>query len=212
MLLTPRAGFDSVFDTGARRARDGVRLAEGAAPYVLSALGGVSLMVFWLKAGSLLGVRQVAGDEFQWSYLIAAALGGALLSMAAQLLWGWWGSLVTRAMGSVAPARELRVVWGASAFPQVIALVLLIPLDLLIVGPATFTSERIEDPLSTGWAALSIALSASLAVWSAFIFVRGVQVSSSLGIARSLVVAIVAAGSIALVVFMADLLLAAGGA
>ena len=187
-------------------------MAEGAAPYVLSALGGVSLMAFWLKAGSLFGVRQVAADDFQWSYLLAAALGGALLSIAAQLLWGLGGSLATRAMGSEAPARELRVVWGASAFPQVIALLILIPLDLLIVGPATFTSERIEDPLSTAWAALSIALSTSLAVWSAFIFLRGVQVSSSLGIARSLVVTVVAAASIALVVVTADLLLAAGGA
>ena len=197
VLLTPSAGFRSVFETDKRRAREGARPAEGIAPYVLSALGGASLVAFWLKAGSLFGVRQVAGDQFRWSYLIAAAVGGALISLLGQLLWGWTGAGAARALGSSAPARELRVVWGASAFPQVFALLLLIPLDLLIVGPATFTSERLQDPLSTGWAAMSIALSASLIAWSTFIFFRGIQVSSSLGVARSLAVVVVAAASLA---------------
>jgi len=136
-------------------------------------------MLLWLKIGSLVGTRKVAAVDFRWSYLAVAGIAGALIALIAQSVWGYLGAGLVRAFGARSPARDLRTTWGASASPQVIALVVLLPLDLLIVGTETFTSERLDDPLATGWAALSIAFSVSLLVWSAFIFVRGVEVATS---------------------------------
>lgn len=147
-------------------------------------------MLLWLKIGALAGLREVARVEFRWSYLVVAAVAGALLALIAQLVWGYAGAAIVRALGGSVPARNLRIVWGASAFPQVFALVLLLPLDLLIVGPDTFTSERLTDPLATGWAAVSIALAMSLTVWSGYIFVRGIERAGSVTIPRAVAVAL----------------------
>lgn len=148
-------------------------------------------MLLWLKLGSLLGFRDVARVEFQWSYLIVAAVAGALIGLVAQSIWGYTGAGAARTLGRHAPPRDLRVVWGASAFPQVIGLATLLPLDLLIVGSDTFTSEKLSDSLATGWAALSIALSLSLLVWSLFIFVRGVEVATSVSVVKALALSLV---------------------
>lgn len=149
-------------------------------------------MVLWLKLGSLIGTRKVAAADFRWSYLAVAAVAGALIALIAQLVWGYLGSAVVRVFGAHSSARDLRVAWGASAFPQVIALLALVPLDLIIVGTDTFTSERLDDSLATGWAALSIAFSVSLAVWSIFIFVRGVEVATDTSAARAAAISLVA--------------------
>ena len=168
------------------------------APYLLAALGGVALMILWLKLGALLGVRDVARVEFEWSYLVVAAVAGALLALVGQFVWGLVGARIVGALGGETPARDLRIVWGASDFPQVIGLVLLLPLDLIIVGSDTFTSEKLGDSLATGWAALSIALSLSLAIWTIFIFLRGVQVAGSLSVLKAIVATV--AGLLVLVV------------
>jgi hypothetical protein len=167
---------------------------------VLAALGGAALMLLWLKIGSLLGMRDVARSEFQWSYLLVAAAAGALLGLVAQLVWGYVGAALVRAVGGHTPARDLRVVWGASDFPHIIGLVLLLPLDLIIVGSDTFTSEKLGDSLATGWAALSIALSLSLAVWSLFIFVRGVEVAGTVSLLKAIGISLVGAVVLAVVV------------
>jgi hypothetical protein len=162
-------------------------------------------MLVWLKLGSLIGVREVARSGFEWGYLIAAGVAGALLGLVAQLVWGYLGSGAARLAGGDSNARDMRVVWGASAFPQILGLAILLPLDLIIVGSDTFTSEKLGDSLATGWAALSIAFSLSLVVWSLFIFVRGVEVASSLPPLKALgvtlvgvlVLAAIAGGSVA---------------
>lgn len=164
-------------------------------------------MLLWLKLGALFGWREVAASQFRWSYLIAVVVVGALLALIAQLMWGYVGAAALRRLGGDAFARDLRTVWGASDLPQVFALLLLLPLDLLIVGSDTFTSERLDDPLATAWAALSIAFAASLVVWTIYIFVRGVEVAGSLGWLKAVGVsflgivcsAIVVGGSIAAV-------------
>lgn len=205
VLLSPKAGFENVFRVARRREQTGARPVEGIAPYVLAALGGAALMLLWLKIGSLVGLREVARSQFQWSYLVVAAVGGALLGLVAQMVWGYVGAALVRAVGGHTPARDLRVVWGASDFPHTIGLVLLLPLDLIIVGSDTFTSEQLADSLATGWAALSIALSLSLAVWSLLIFVRGVEVAGSVSLLKAIgislaglvVLAIIVGGSVA---------------
>lgn len=191
VLLNPRAGFEDAFSAARRREQAGTRPVEGVAPYVLAALGGASLMLLWLKLGSLLGFRDVARSEFEWSYLAVAAVAGAILGLVTQAIWGYAGAGAARVFGAQAPPRDLRIVWGASDFPQVIGLALLLPLDLLIVGSDSFTSEKLGDPLATGWAAISIALSLSLAVWTLFIFVRGVEVAASVSLLKAIALSLV---------------------
>lgn len=158
------------------------------------------MMLLWLKLGSLLGVRDVAQVEFKWSYLVVAAVAGALLGLIAQLIWGYVGAAAARAFGGRTPARDLRVVWGASDFPQVIGLAVLLPLDLLIVGSDTFTSEKLSDSLATGWAAISIAFSLSLGAWTLFIFVRGVEVATSVSVVKAIAISLVGLAVMAVVV------------
>jgi Yip1 domain len=193
-----------VFRATRRREQAGIRPAEGIAPYVIAALGGSALMLLWLKLGSLIGIRDVAASQFKWSYLVVGAIAGALLALVAQMIWGYVGAIVVRSVGGHTTARDLRVVWGASDSPHVVGLVVLLPFDLIVVGTDTFTSEKLTDPLSTGWAALSIAFSLSLAIWSLFIFVRGVEVAADVSWIKALaisfvgllVLAVIVAGSV----------------
>lgn len=141
---------------------------------MLALAGGASMMLLWLKLGGLIGWRSFAGAEFDWSYLIAAAIMGAFLAVAVQLLWSVAGAAVSRASMDEGGARRLRLVWGLAALPHVAALVLLLPLDVVIVGHRSFTTERLTDPVDTTWAAVSISLSIALTVWSFYLLVRGV--------------------------------------
>ncbi|MBA3348975.1 MAG: YIP1 family protein [Actinobacteria bacterium] len=192
VLVAPLAGFESAFNVAERRARVGRHPAEGFAPFVVAAFGGASLLVLWLKVGGLLGLRDSPGSDFRWAYLGTVLVLGALMSLIGQGLWGVAGRYVARAMGGGALGRDLRTVWGASSFPHVFALVFLLPLDLVIVGPATFTTDRLTDPLGRAWAALSVALAVSFALWSGWLFVRGTQAATGFDGLRALLAAIVA--------------------
>lgn len=133
-------------------------------------------MLLWLKIGTLLGVRRISAADFRWGFLVVALLGGAVLALAGQGLWG----LAGRAVTPEATGAARRFVWGAAAAPQAFALIVLLPLDLLLVGSETFTATKLTDPLETGWAAMSIALSISAAAWSGYLFYRGIQVAGDL--------------------------------
>jgi hypothetical protein len=185
ILLSPTAGFSSALRIAERRSRAGRRPAEGWAPVVLTAIGGASLAFLWLKIGALIGLREVCADDRLASYLAATLVLGALLALIGYAVWGAAGPPVTRMLrGSGSPA-GLRLVWGTALLPQVFALALLLPLDLAIVGMDTFTTSSLGDPLSTAWAAFSIALSVSLAVWSLFLLVRGIEVAAELSMVRA---------------------------
>lgn len=186
VLVAPLAGFESAFNVAERRARVGRHPAEGFAPFVVAAFGGASLLVLWLKVGGLLGLRHSASSDFRWAYLGTVLVLGALMSLIGQGLWGIAGRYAASAMGGAALARDLRTVWGASSFPHVFALVFLLPLDLLIVGPVTFTTDRLTDPLGRAWTALSVALAVSLALWSGWLFVRGTQAATHFAGLRAL--------------------------
>jgi len=180
-LLSPRAGIAGALSHADRRRRTGGRPVEGFAPSLLAAIGGASLSLLWLKVGALMGVREVCSAAYLTGFIVAAAVLGGILGLLAQSLWGAAGGPMLRALGGDRPdAYELRLVWGAAALPQVFPLFVLLPLDLLIVGRDSFTTTRLVDPVSTAWAAFSIALAASAAVWSLFLLVRGVQAAGSL--------------------------------
>lgn len=215
VLVAPRDGFQAALAAADRRARAGLRPAEGMAPVVLSALGGAALAFLWLKVGALLGVREVCSATYLAGYIVAAAVLGAVVALATQSLWGLVGKPFVRALrGEVTQGHELRLVWGAASFPQVLALVVLLPLDLLIVGTDSFTTAQLVDPVSTAWAAFSIALGVSALVWTLFLLTRGVGVASGLTGAKAVAGAATALLSLAIVVgaFVAmTLLLPQGG-
>jgi hypothetical protein len=124
---------------------------------------------------------------------------GALLSVAGQCAWGRLGPLVAARLGGDAQARDLRLAWGAAAFPQIFIL-LLLPVDIVVAGPGAFTTAPLADSIVIAWVALSAAVGTSLATWSAWLFVRGMEVATDLRPWRALVVALGAAMCLALVV------------
>ena len=198
VLLAPHDGFTSAFKTAERRARAGRRPAEGFAPYVLSTLGGAAATSLWLKVGALSGIREVCTDRYVGVNIAVALILGAILGLIAQAIWGGVGPSTVRSMRGEANRGSLRLVWGASAFPQVVAVVVLLPLDLLIVGTDAYSTGSVNDPVSTAWAAFSIAIGISLAVWSLFLFVRGIEVAGGIGFWKA-----VAATGVALACFAA---------
>ena len=200
VLVAPKAGFEAAARSAERRARLGDTPAEGYAPYVLSALGGASAMLLWLKVSVLAGLRVDSTVTFRWSFLVAAAVLGGILGLIAQFTWGALGKMLIERIGGEVTAREIRMVWGASAFPQVFGLVLLVPLDLIIVGPSTFTSAKLSDAVASAWAALSVAISLSLLVWSLYLFIKGVSVVSGIRLRKALAASAVALLCLALIV------------
>ena len=132
-------------------------------------------MLLWLKTGSLIGVRELAPSDFRWAALTTAVVAGALVTLLAQFL---WASIGARIVGDTRhnPARDLRVVWGVAAFPQALTLLVLVPLDLLIAGPATYATTRLGDSVEMTWAQVSIACAVALAAWSLYLFFAGLRV------------------------------------
>jgi hypothetical protein len=72
-----------------------------------------------------------------------------------------------------------------SGAPQLIALIILLPLDFSVSGTATFTSQKITDSVPEAWAALSVAIAMSLVVWSLILLVHGMQDLTGLRFARA---------------------------
>ena len=186
VLLHPGDGFAQVLAGTERRRDTGFRTPEGVAPAVLSALGGAALMCLWLKVGALVEIRAFDPAAFRWGYLFASLFIGAAAGVVTQLMWSVLASYVARRMDRRADQAELRTVWGAASFPLVFVLVPLLALDALLVGPAAFTTERLADPVSTGWAAISIAMGVALAVWWMALVTRGFSATTGFGVWRSL--------------------------
>jgi hypothetical protein len=185
-MLHPRDGFAQVLAVTEKRRDGGYRTPEGVAPIVLAMLGGAALMSVWLKLGGLLEVRAFAATDFRWSFLLVSLLIGAVGGLLAQLMWSVLAGLAARRFGRRADQAELRTVWGASAFPLTFALFPLLVLDVAVVGSASFTNERLGDPISTGWAAISIAMGVALVIWWMYLLTRGFGAATGFNFLRSL--------------------------
>ena len=183
-----------------RKERAGTRLPEGISTYILAAAGGAALVLLWLKVSGLIGLRDDSAHSFEWWFIAAGCGLGVLLALLAQLVWGVVGTRVVSRMGGSTNARATRLVWGASAFPQVAALALLLPADLLIVGPDTFTSRTPADAVASVWAALSAAVAVALAVWSLCLFVVGTEVAAGVKVSRGIAAGAAATMCLALIV------------
>lgn len=188
VLVSPGSGFVAAL----RRAETS---AETASTYVLAALGGAAAMLLWLKVRALVGFRALAPSEFGWGYFVTGLVIAALVAVAAQVVWSF---AAPRLAGPDAGSpRSFRAVWSLSAFPQVPALVVLMPLDVLLVGRQAYTAGDGGDSVALAWLALSTACSVSLAVWSAFVFAKGTHAATRATAARTSGVA--AAGVLAVV-------------
>ena len=196
VILTPTDGFEAAKKAADRRERAAQRPAEGFTPYVLAAIGGVATLLLWLKLGALVELREASRASFRPMYLVGAVLLGALLGLLAQFVWGWLGPAL---FGTRDPSarRSMRIAWGLAALPQIVALGVLFPLDLAIVGPESFTTTGLPDSVSTAWAAASIALSVAFAVWAVWLFYTGVRVMVESGRWRAVGGLLVAGGLIA---------------
>ena len=150
--------------------------SETTSTYVLAGLGGAAGMLLWLKVRALVGFRVLAPSEFRWGYFVAGLVMAAVVAVVAQTVWSF---VAPRVGGPDAGSpRSFRAVWALSAFPQVAALLVLLPLDLLLVGREAFTASNSGDSVALAWMALSTALSVSLAAWSAFVFAKGTHAAS----------------------------------
>jgi hypothetical protein len=180
--------------------------AEGASTYVLAALGGAAGMLLWLKVRALVGFRPLAPSEFDWGYFVTWIVLAMVVAVIAQVAWSF---VAPRAGGPDAGSpRSFRAVWALSAFPQIPALLVLAPLDLLLVGRDVFTATDSGDSVALAWTALSTALSVSLAVWSAFVFAQGTHVATRATRARSAAAAVLSVVAVvAAVVALAGLLM-----
>lgn len=172
ILFDPRRGFSSAVR---RRER-----SEGLLPTLLAAAGGAAVMLLWLKLGALAGRNSPEGS-FRWGYLAASLALGAVTGVCAQQLW----ALIAARIAGASHA-GLRIVWGLASLPHVVALLVLLPADAGIAGPAAFTTGRLSDSVATVWTALSIAAAVSLAVWSIYLFVVGLSAGPGLSGGRRL--------------------------
>lgn len=175
VALSPGAGFEAAAGQAERRANERLRPPEGAAPYVIGAIGGAALVLVWLKLGALVDVREVAPGDFRWGYLFGSLVAGALLAVIVLLVWRAVGSGPIRRLGGRASSRDLVVTAGLADVPLLLVVALVLPLDLLIVGKATFTSERLTELGPMMWSAFSTALSVAAAVWSVVLLGRGLE-------------------------------------
>ncbi|MGH2751259.1 MAG: hypothetical protein ACRDK3_10380 [Actinomycetota bacterium] len=207
ILVAPQQGFGAAVSAAQRRARAGEALPEGLSPYVLALAGGASLMILWLKVGGLLGGREVDPSEFGGTELVFALVTGAVLALLGQGVWGVAAPAIARALKGSVSGRDARIVWGASAFPQVLTLLVLLPLDLLIVGPEVFATTRPGDSVATGWAAISVSLCALMAGWSLTLFVLGMRRVAKLELLRALGSMAAAAACLSLVIVAGSLIL-----
>lgn len=196
ILVAPTAGFAAAFRAADRRKGTNTAPAEGYAPYVLAAVGGIALVLGWLKLSGLAGLRADSAITFRWGFLAVAAVIGAGLALGAQFLWGLIGPRV--AMLEAEPDHgDFRLVWGAAAAPQLLVIFLLLPGDILIAGPAAFTSQRLADPVTSMWVALSAALTVACAIWSGFLLMKGLEALTGLPPMRRLAVSGAALGCLA---------------
>ncbi len=199
VLVSPRVGFQSALTAARRRERVGQTRTEGMAPFVLTALGGAALMLLWLKLAGMIELRSVGRSDYSDGFLALALAAGAVFAIVAQIVSAAPAARASRVLGGGGRSVDLRIVWGTAAFPQVFVLLILLPLDLLIAGPQTFTTEPMVDSLATAWAALSIALQVAITLWSLLLYVFGVEVATGLGKLKAGLVVTVAGLGLALV-------------
>jgi hypothetical protein len=171
VLVSPRVGFTSALRKG------GAQQATRSFLLVLVVLlDGVATMALWLKITGITQLAERTRAEASWGAVLAAVLLGAAFGAFGYLLWGWVGGKLI-AQGDGGSSRDrLRLVWAFAVFPLAAYALVFLPLDLLLVGPEIFSTDRLDGSFAMVWAALSVAIGVSAAAWSGYLFWRGVEV------------------------------------
>ena len=159
---------------------------------MLAALGGAFLVLMSLKVRGLTGLRAAPLNEFRWGVFALALVVGAVTGVVGHLVFGVFGAPLVSRFGHRCEARDLRTIWAVAGFPVAIGFCVLVILDVLIGGREAYSSLE-DDALITGWAAGSLALGVSLAIWSLYLFAKGLGVAAGLGVPRRIMVMLVAA-------------------
>lgn len=173
VLLSPRTGFRGAMRNGGTAA---ISHSPVAAFMVL--LGGMTTMALWLKLTGLVQIADRPMSETEWGTVLPALGLGGILAVVAYIA---WSRLASRFLGGSErglSTDRLRVAWSFSDFPLAAYASLILPLDLLIVGPEIFSTDRLDGTFAMVWSALSVALLVSAAAWSVYLFVRGVEVAA----------------------------------
>lgn len=158
---------------------------------MLAALGGSYLLLMSLKIRGLVGFKEVSPEDAQyWSGLASALLAAAVAGALGSFLFGFASPPLVGRLGKPSRPRELRTVWGLSAFPAAAGFVLIVLLDVLIAGREAYAKVE-GDSLVTGWAAGSLAIGLSLGIWSLYLFVQGLRVAAEVPPSRSIMVLLV---------------------
>lgn len=168
VLVTPRAGFRSALRG------DVAAAAASPATAFMVLLAGVSTMTLWLKVTSLVRLADRPASETTWDKVLPGLALGGVLGIAAYLIWARLAPHIARDDDPRLRDR-LRLAWAFSDFPLAAYALVILPLDLLFVGPEVFATDRPDATFARVWSALSVALLLSAAVWSVFLFIRGVE-------------------------------------
>lgn len=169
VLVSPRTGFRS-----AMRGDVATRAARSPMTAFVVLLAGTSMMALWLKLSSLAQLIDRPRSTTTWSTVLPALVLGGALGIAAYLLW----SRFAPRLAAKATADRLRLAWSFADFPLAVYAAVILPLDLLLVGPEIFSSQRLDGSFAMMWGALSVALLLSVTGWSTYLFVRGLQAAA----------------------------------
>ena len=138
-------------------------------------------MALWLKVTGLVQLADRSVAETGWDTVLPALGLGGVLGVVAYLLWTRFAAGLTGAGDRKASSNRLRVAWAFSDFPLAMYALLILPLDLLIVGPEVFSTDRPDGTFAMVWSALSVAVLVAVAVWSIFLFIRGLETATRPG-------------------------------
>jgi hypothetical protein len=173
VLLSPRSGFRS-----ALRPEVAAAAARSPMSVFIVLLGGMATMALWLRVTGLVQLAERPTAETEWDTVLPALVLGAVVAALAYLVWTRSAPRLTKTAKSVTSDR-LRLVWSFSGFPLAAYTLLILPLDLLLVGPEVFSTDKLDGTFAMIWSALSLALLLAAYTWAVFLFVRGLQATTS---------------------------------
>lgn len=166
VLVSPRAGFQAL--VRADRASSSDTGPQAPILYLLTAIGGAALLLLYFKVRSVFNIWNAEDIQFEAGPFATLLFIGAVVALPARFLY----SRAIPFLSKDAAPRKLRVVWAGAAFPLLLLVLIVLPLDLLIAGTGSFTRDW-SGSAATAWAGASTALSLGLLVWSLTLFALG---------------------------------------
>lgn len=166
VLVSPRAGFQAL--VRADRASSSDTGPQAPLLYLLTAVEGAALLLLYFKVRSVFNIWNAEDIRFEAGPFATLLVIGAFVALVARFVYSRTIPLLSK---DAAP-RKLRVVWAGAAFPLLLLLLIVFPMDLLITGTGSFTRDW-TGSAATAWAGASTALGLGLLIWSLTLFALG---------------------------------------